>query len=208
MTTQTAQTTWYLKGDAIGACNCDNGCPCTFNAPPSHGSCEGAYVLHINEGRFGEVPLDGRTISFFAHSPAALHLGNLTHGRVFDDGGSPAQRQALLDLTEGKHGGVFGVFAGLTTKWIEPLFVPTEWKPGGGESYAKMGDVVECQLTPIKNPVTGVPSPFIILLGNGFLTDRMEIYTTTTYRVNHPELKFEHPEKFGETFKFHWSGNG
>lgn len=147
-------------------------------------------------------------MSFFAHAPGAIHLGNLTHGRVFDEKASPEQRQALLDLTEGKHGGAFSVFAGLTTKWLEPAFVPTQWKLAGGDSYAKMGDVVECQLTPIKNPVTGAPSPFTILLGNGFLTDRMEIYTTTKYRINHPELKFEHPEKFGETFKFHWSGQG
>lgn len=154
-------TTWFVKGDAIGACNCETGCPCTFNAPPTYGRCEGAYILHFNEGRFGEVPLDGLTMSFFAHAPAALHLGNLTHGRG-----------------------------------------------AGGDSYAKMGDVVECQLTPVKNPVSGAPSPFTVLLGNGFLTDRMEIYTTTKYRINHPELKFEHPEKFGETFKFHWSGQG
>ncbi len=119
--------TWYLKGDVIGACNCETGCPCTFNAPPTYGSCEGAYILHINEGRFEGTALDGLTMSFFAHAPAALHLGNLTQGRVFDDKATPEQRAALLAITEGKHGGQFAVFAGLTTKWLDPMFVPAEW---------------------------------------------------------------------------------
>ena len=32
---------WHLSGTVFIACNCDYGCPCNFNARPTHGSCEG-----------------------------------------------------------------------------------------------------------------------------------------------------------------------
>ena len=28
---------WELKGTVVVACNCDYGCPCNFNAPPTNG---------------------------------------------------------------------------------------------------------------------------------------------------------------------------
>ena len=49
-------TKWNAKGVLIGACSCDWGCPCSFDAPPTQGKCEGGYVWNITEGRFGEVP--------------------------------------------------------------------------------------------------------------------------------------------------------
>ena len=32
-----AGTSWKLGGTLLIACNCDYGCPCNFNALPSHG---------------------------------------------------------------------------------------------------------------------------------------------------------------------------
>jgi hypothetical protein len=51
MVAETATTQWALKGTVLIACNCDFGCPCNFNALPSHGFCEGGWTWHINEGR-------------------------------------------------------------------------------------------------------------------------------------------------------------
>jgi hypothetical protein len=34
-------TVWRISGDAVGSCNCAWGCPCQFNAEPTHGRCEG-----------------------------------------------------------------------------------------------------------------------------------------------------------------------
>ncbi len=41
---------WGLKGNVLIACNCDWGCPCNFNARPSHGHCEGGWIWAIEEG--------------------------------------------------------------------------------------------------------------------------------------------------------------
>jgi len=68
-------TKWNAKGILIGACSCDWGCPCSFDAPPTQGKCEGGYVWNITEGRFGEVPLAGLSMSWLAHSSRSIAQG-------------------------------------------------------------------------------------------------------------------------------------
>jgi hypothetical protein len=36
-------TKWKYQAEMINAGNCDWGCPCNFNAKPTHGFCEGLY---------------------------------------------------------------------------------------------------------------------------------------------------------------------
>ncbi|MBA2642648.1 MAG: DUF1326 domain-containing protein, partial [Actinobacteria bacterium] len=38
---------WQAKGTVLVACNCDFGCPCNFNAPPTTGDCEGGWTWHF-----------------------------------------------------------------------------------------------------------------------------------------------------------------
>src|SRR5262245_43327597 len=38
---------WEIKGREFGNCNCDYGCPCQFNALPTHGHCRGLAVFDI-----------------------------------------------------------------------------------------------------------------------------------------------------------------
>src|SRR5262245_45671914 len=56
-------TNWRLKGDWIKNCNCAFGCPCDFNARPTHGTCKGLLGMRIEQGHFGDTTLDG--LSFF-----------------------------------------------------------------------------------------------------------------------------------------------
>ena len=62
-------TSWSLKGTIIGACSCNWGCPCNFNAPPTYGHCHGAYVWQIQEGQFGDVHLNGLCMGWAGESP-------------------------------------------------------------------------------------------------------------------------------------------
>jgi hypothetical protein len=44
---------WRVKATELGNCNCAYGCPCQFNALPTHGKCHGVYGYQIEEGHFG-----------------------------------------------------------------------------------------------------------------------------------------------------------
>ena len=50
---------WMIKGREFANCNCAYGCPCQFNALPTHGDCHGLFGLEIKEGNFGALRLDG-----------------------------------------------------------------------------------------------------------------------------------------------------
>ncbi len=80
------RTQWRIKGSIIGACSCDWGCPCSFNAPPTYGRCEGGYTWHIDDGKFGDVELDGLNMSWIAQSPGPMHEGHVNAHRY--SGGS------------------------------------------------------------------------------------------------------------------------
>jgi hypothetical protein len=55
----TEKPSWTLSGVVLVACNCDYGCPCNFNAAPTHGKCEGGWTWHIQHGSFNGVSLNG-----------------------------------------------------------------------------------------------------------------------------------------------------
>ena len=66
-------TNWFWKGKWLEYCSCDWGCPCESNAPPSRGHCDGVVAMHIDEGHYGDVKLDGITVAATFFFPRALH---------------------------------------------------------------------------------------------------------------------------------------
>ncbi|MDQ3853186.1 MAG: DUF1326 domain-containing protein [Thermoproteota archaeon] len=44
------KTKWQTEVYYPDSCNCDWGCPCQFNAKPTHGNCEGVAGIHIIKG--------------------------------------------------------------------------------------------------------------------------------------------------------------
>src|SRR5207244_1092143 len=70
------QTEWRLKGDWIKNCNCAFGCPCDFNARPTHGNCQGLVGMRVESGHFGSTKLDGLSFCVVVDFPGPLHEGN------------------------------------------------------------------------------------------------------------------------------------
>ena len=109
----TSGAQWRIKGSLPAGCNCDWGCPCNFNAPPTYGNCEGPYVWHIDEGRLGDVSLDGLWVCIAQSFPGALHEGQGTCQFIIGARADDRQREARLTLLNGDVGGVFEIFASI-----------------------------------------------------------------------------------------------
>src|SRR5881409_1753687 len=97
---------WFLEADYLQACNCDYGCPCEFEAPPTRGFCQGLCAWHIRTGRYGDVPLDGLGLGGAIYTPEAMHKGRGTLAIFIDERANPAQRQALAAISSGQAGGM------------------------------------------------------------------------------------------------------
>jgi hypothetical protein len=50
---------WSVKGTWTDACCCKVSCPCLFGSKPTEGYCEGASLLEIDSGYYGDVKLNG-----------------------------------------------------------------------------------------------------------------------------------------------------
>jgi hypothetical protein len=174
---------WRLQGAVLISCNCDYGCPCNFNALPSHGKCEGGWTWHVEHGTFGGVPLDGLNFSVYAKWPGAIHLGNGEAVVLVDERADARQRDAIGTLVGGSVGGPWGVLAWTWPNVRGPLPVPYEIELNGIHSRMKAGDVVELASTLIKNPVNGKDAHPRMILPEGIIVKEADLGCSSVFRV-------------------------
>jgi hypothetical protein len=166
---------WTMKGATFGPCNCDWGCPCNFDAPPTYGHCDGVYVWALSEGRYGDVGLDGLNFAWAAHSPGAIHEGNLTAVWLVDQKASEEQRAALETLATGPAGLPFDILSSVTSTLLDTIYASFAVELAGIDTRAKVGDVFEVVQSRVKNPVTGEEEELYLDKPRGFTSIRSEL---------------------------------
>lgn len=181
-----AHVDWSTKSRLLITCNCDWGCPCQFNARPTHGDCRAAIAGRIDEGHFGDVRLDGLTwVALFAW-PGAIHEGNGEALVVIDGRADERQREALLTILSGQESEpgatVFNVFAQTFSTMHEPLFRPIEFEADVDARTGRFAvpGLVEALGEPIRNPLTGEPHRARVSLPDGFEYKEAEYASSTT----------------------------
>ncbi len=175
---------WRLEGEWIKNCNCAFGCPCDFNARPTHGSCQGLLGMRITEGHFEDTRLDGLTFVVTVRWPGALHEGNGEAQPIIDERATPEQRIALFTIMSGKHsaeGTLFHIFSLVINKMHEPIFAPIEFQFDKESRLARLAvpGALETTVEPIKNPVTGAPHRIRVVMPEGFEHIEGEIASAT-----------------------------
>jgi hypothetical protein len=165
---------WRLKGRETGNCNCAYGCPCQFNALPTHGDCRAVNGLLIDEGHFGDTPLDGLCVVYIADWPGPIHEGDGTFQAIIDERADAAQRDALSTIVHGGEAAPgsseWAIFATTVTKVHEPLYRPIDMAIDveARIGHIRVDGLVDCTIQPIRNPVTGAEHRARIDLPNGF----------------------------------------
>lgn len=191
---------WELRGTVLVGCNCDYGCPCNFNAPPSTGDCEGGWVWHIEEGTYEEVDLSGLTLGLFADWPGAIHEGGGKAVAFYDERADERQAEALEALLRGGEGGPWGIFIN-TYELSGVQATPVEVEIDGERSRYKIGDLAELQMEPIKNPVTGDEIRSGVLLPKGLVFNEGWCASSSVFRVN-DGVSYDHSGKQAEYADF------
>src|ERR1043166_5528883 len=95
---------WRITLEHVVACNCNWGCPCSFNAPPTYHTCEAGVASRIVDGNYGKVSLDGLKWAMAAAWPGPLHEKN---GRavVYLDRRARGERRGGPEGVAGRPGG-------------------------------------------------------------------------------------------------------
>ncbi len=189
-----AQAGWRLEGEWIKNCTCAFGCPCDFNARPTHGSCQGLAGMRITKGHFGTTNLDGLSFFVVVSFPGALHEGNGQLQPIIDERASPDQREALFAIMSGQNsaeGTLFHIFSLIVTKMHDPIFAPVTFEFDKSARLARLviPGVLETEVEPIKNPVTGAPHRIQVVMPEGFEHHEGEV-ASANIRSN-GAIKFE-----------------
>ncbi|HKB33265.1 MAG TPA: DUF1326 domain-containing protein [Candidatus Dormibacteraeota bacterium] len=202
---QSTATKWMLKGTVLIACNCDYGCPCNFNALPTHGHCEGGWAWHVQDGRYGSTDLGGLTFSIAADWPQAIHEGNGEAAVLIDERANNAQREALNTLVSGSAGGPWGILKNTWTKVYEARYVTFEINLAEQRSRVKAGDILELEMEPIKNPVTAAEVTPGAVLPEGFITKDPKFAASRVFRVQNG-VHYDHSGNYAAVGSFEYTG--
>ncbi len=186
-----AYVDWRITGPELTACNCDWGCPCQFNALPTHGDCRAAVAMRIDRGHFGNVKLDSVIwLGLFAW-PKAIHEGNGEVLAVVDDQASAEQHDAVLKILTGQEtepgATIFNVFATTYTRVHPPEFRRIEFEADIDKriGHVRVPGLIDMQVEPIHNPVTGAEHRARVQLPRGFEYREAE-YASGTVKSGDP----------------------
>lgn len=167
-------THWTIKRREFTNCNCAYGCPCQFNALPTHGHCQAVVGMQIDEGHHGNTRLDGLKFVGIFSWPGPIHEGRGQAAVIIGEEATAPQREALLRILSGQDtepgATIFQVFSATFDKMHEPVFVPIDFDVDIDARKARVNvpGLVEGRGAPIVNPVTGAEHRARIDIPDGF----------------------------------------
>ena len=198
-------TPWKMKGTVLVACNCDYGCPCNFNAPPSRGKCEGGWTWHVQEGSCGDIELDGLNCSIYVNWPGAIHEGNGEALILIDERADDRQREAIATLVKGGVGGPWGVLAWTWPTIHGPKSVPYVIEQDGINMRITAGDALEVESTTIKTPVTGAEVHPGVVLPEGIIVKHADLGPSKVFCVK-DAISLDHSGQYTAVGPFDYRG--
>ena len=195
-----AYVDWMIKGPKLVTCNCDYGCPCEFNAPPTRDVCEGFEAMEIEEGYFGDVRLDGLRFAGTYLWPGPVHEGKGVVQGVIDARATDEQRDALFKILDGEEQEPttpFNIYGSTVETEHDPVFAEIEftYDMEGRTGRVVVPEFVTMDLTPILNPVTGAPHRAQIHLPNGFEYRSAEMASADA--AGTAAIKFDYKKRYG-----------
>lgn len=206
------KTEWHIAGEEAVICNCNWGCPCQFNAVPTHGYCEAMLAIEIEEGHFGETSLDGVVYAEIFHWDGAIHHGNGWRRVVFDERSSPEQRAAIEAMTSGAHGHPgFEIFSAMAPNTYPAVAAPIAFERdrAGRTARIRVPGLAEGDIEPIRNPVTGKELVARTNLPNGFEFKVAEVGNAVRWQATAGEhLTMAHEHTHAHLARIDWSSDG
>ena len=204
---------WTMQGVEFSNCNCATGCPCQFNALPTHGDCRAHTFVQIEKGRFGDVPLDGLRWGIFGQWPGPIHLGNGTFQVIVDERADAKQRAAIEAVGLGRETEpgklIWQVFSTTVTTTLPTLFKSIDLVIDVNAATAKLSvpGLIESSAAPISNPVTKAAQRARVSLPTGFEFTEAE-FATGKAKASSGTIQLDFDNTHAHLAKIHWSTHG
>ena len=205
-------TPWEIQGTELVNCNCAYGCPCQFNALPTHGICEAMGAIMIDKGHYGGVNLDKLKIGFVFHWPGPIHEGKGKCQAIVDVRANAEQRESLLKIMSGQDtdpfATMFAVYASTIEQMFDPIFTTIDCDIDVDARRGKISvkDVFELTGEPIRNPVTGEEHRARIDLPHGFEYELAEMGSASSRSQGNIALNLQN--SYAQFARLHLNNKG
>jgi hypothetical protein len=100
-------------------------------------------VIRIDEGKYGDVSLNGLAFAVIARTPESMEKGNWSVGVVTDARAKPEQKDAIVAITSGQAGGPMAAIAPLIGKSLGVESKPIQFRMSGLSRSATVGDLID-----------------------------------------------------------------
>lgn len=209
-----ANVEWYVEGISFGNCNCAYGCPCQFEALPTHGNCRGLEVFRIDKGNFGDIDLAGLKSAMLYAWPGPIFEGKGELQAVIDESADAKQREALEIIL---HGGEtdeaathWWVFHAMSDTVHETLYKPIDLEIDieGRTARAVIPGVFESTGRPIKPPHSDGEHRVKIVIPDGIEYELAEIGSASTETGSDSAIKLDLADSYGQWNVLKHSGGG
>jgi hypothetical protein len=139
---------YNVKGRLLEVCTCNTLCPCWVGDDPDGGTCDGCLSWRIDSGVINGIDVSGRTIAALVHIPGNILKGNWKAKLFVDDGSTPQQQDAMLQVWSGKLGGPIADLAKLIGEVVAVERAPIRFDVEGVKGTLRIGNQVEADLQP------------------------------------------------------------
>ncbi len=148
---------WWARGLLFENCNCRLLCPghVSFKQRCDGERCVGHWAIHVEEGRYGTLDLDGLNAFIITEAPPVMIAGGWTQAIYLDERATQAQRDVLERIFTGQAGGGWAVLAGFVATRLETRSVPMHFEDGGRRKALRIDGIVETAIEAIKGADRG-----------------------------------------------------
>lgn len=198
---------YRIKVHNLETCNCNHGCGCQFGGFPDHGPCEALLGYDVIEGHYGDVDLAGARVVIAVKWPGAIHDGGGEAAVFVDESITDEQEQGLAMIFSGQAGGMpWEAIGGTIASLQGPLRRPIEMNVDGPKSSFSIAGVLDANMSPLKDPVSGDEKDVhIVYPSGGFIWDDGRIGTTQDMRVDFGGIQFDHRGMFAAYATPEWT---
>jgi hypothetical protein len=145
-------TAWSARGLLFENCTCQLLCPAhvSFKNRCDKDPCRGYWVVHVEDGRYGRVPLNDLNVVILYESPARMYSGEWTQGLHIDERATGPQRDALEAILSGRAGGPWEVLAGFVSKRLPTRPAAIRFEDAGRTKRLTIPGLFETSVTAIR----------------------------------------------------------
>jgi len=200
---------WSIEGRMISADSCGPDCHCIIGGPPDNGLCKFIATGQVDNGKYGDVKLDGAKFGIageFIRKVIGEPLKKTFTAYYIDSGASVEQREALRKLFTGPSFAKQGQAAEVKEVAIKFENLDAFGRVGKTAS-ATAGEIAKMEVTPIAGGSDpNKPMTVENEAEAGSIWNALGKTSNSFYRSAGKDYKFEGTS--GESHRFAWKGGG